>query len=290
MNFWQSLSFTGSEDLVVLAKKAEESGFTGVSISDHLVTPMEIKSPYPYTPDGKVWWDPATHWPDPWIIASVMASHTTTLQFLTQIYVLPMHEFYGAAKGITTAAYMSNNRINLGVGVGWMKDEFDLTGQDFSTRGRRTDEMLELLEKLSTGGPIEHKGEFYSFDALTMEPHPSEKVPVLIGGESPIALARAARHDGWIGGGPYTPEHVEPLLETVHAAFAAAGRERGTYRIGVGIAAPPSLDLYKHLSDLGITEFGALPWYYSMGPDTPLQAKLDAMAQFGEEFIEPLSR
>ena len=192
MRFWQSLSFTGAEDLVTLGTKAEEVGFTGVAFADHLVTPERIDSPYPYTEDGKIWWDPKTHWPDPWIVAAVVASHTTTLEFITSIYVLPMHELFGVAKSVSTAAFLSDNRVTLGIGVGWMKEEFVLTGQDFHTRGRRADEMLEVIAALCAGGPVAHSGEFYSFDTLTMEPVPSSRVPVFVGGESDAAPFRGS--------------------------------------------------------------------------------------------------
>jgi probable F420-dependent oxidoreductase len=288
MRFWQSLSFTGAEDLVTLGTKAEEVGFTGVAFADHLVTPEQIDSPYPYTEDGKIWWDPKTHWPDPWMVAAVVASHTTTLEFITSIYVLPMHELFGVAKSVSTAAFLSDNRVTLGIGVGWMKEEFVLTGQDFHTRGRRADEMLEVITALCAGGPVAHAGEFYSFDTLTMEPAPSARIPVFVGGESDAALARAARHDGWFGGGPYLPDQVPPLLRRLERHRADVDGAADPCRVMVGLATPPDTDTFKRLADEGVTDFIALPWYYSIGPDVSLQTKLDTMARFSDEFIGPL--
>lgn len=288
MNFWQSLSFTDTDTLVPLSVAAEEAGFTGVLVADHLVTPETITSRYPYTEDGVIWWDPATHWPDPWVVIGVMASHTTRLQFMTSVYVLPMHELFGAAKGITTAAYLADDRVTLAVGVGWMKDEFLLTDQDFHTRGRRTDEMLEVIAKLSTGKPVAHHGDHYSFDTLTMLPAPSKPVPVLIGGESEAAFARAVRHDGWFGGGPFPPEAIPALLEKLRLHRTEAGKAADPFRVMVGLAAAPDRDLYRRLADEGVTDVPVLPWYYSVGPDATLRQKLDAIARFGEEFIGPV--
>jgi probable F420-dependent oxidoreductase len=201
MNFWQSVSFTETEQIVDIAKIAESVGFYGVSFAEHLVTPADIGSKYPYTADGNVWWDPAAHWPDVWGMATAVASHTSRIHLTATIYILPLREPFTAAKAISTAAYLSNNRVINGIGVGWMEEEFRLTGQDFHNRGRRTDEMLEVMEKLLSGAMVEHHGEFYDFEPIQMSPAPSARVPVWVGGDSPAALRRAARNDGWIGGG-----------------------------------------------------------------------------------------
>jgi alkanesulfonate monooxygenase SsuD/methylene tetrahydromethanopterin reductase-like flavin-dependent oxidoreductase (luciferase family) len=176
----------------------------------------------------------------------------------------------------------------LGIGVGWMKEEFLVTGQNFHNRGRRTDEMLEVLAALFAGGPVEHHGEFYSFDTLNMEPVPSARVRVLVGGESENAFARAARNDGWFGGGPYQPEKVSELLKRLAQHRARAEPTGDDYRVMLGLASPPDVDTFRRLADEGVTDFVSLPWYYSIGPDVDLQTKLDSMARFAEEFIVPL--
>jgi probable F420-dependent oxidoreductase len=288
MEFWQALSFTETEQLIGISQAAEQAGFTGVAFADHLVTPETITSRYPYTADGKVWWDPAVHWPEPWMMSAVVASHTTTLRFITSIYVLPMHELFGAAKAISTAAFLSGNRVTLGVGAGWMKDEFLLTGQDFHTRGRRTDEMLAVLAKLFAGGPVEHHGEFFSFPLLTMAPAPSKPVPVYIGGESPAALKRAARHQGWFAGGPYEPDEVLAHLHRLQGYRREAGTHQEPFGVLTGLKTPPDLDTFKRLRDEGVTAIINVPWYYSEGPTSSLDHKRDTLNRFAEQFIEPM--
>jgi probable F420-dependent oxidoreductase len=288
MEFWQALSFTETEQLIGIAQAAEAAGFTGVAFADHLVTPATITSRYPYTPDGKVWWDPAVHWPEPWMMSAVVASHTTTLRFITSIYVLPMHELFGAAKAISTAAFLSGNRITLGVGAGWMKDEFLLTGQDFHTRGRRSDEMLTILAKLFEGGPVEHQGEFYSFPPMTMAPVPTKPVPVYVGGESNAALRRAARHQGWFAGGPYEPDVVVEHLHRLQAHRREAGTDGQPFGVLTGLKTPPDVDIFKRLRDEGVTAIINVPWYYSEGPTSSLAHKRDTLNRFAEQFIEPL--
>ena len=105
---------------------------------------------------------------------------------------------FAVAKTVGTAAVLSGNRVALGIGMGWNADEFALMEQPFRQRGKRADEMLEVLAKLWAGGWVEHHGEFYDFDRVEMSPAPTERVPVYVGGMSEAALRRAARHDGWI--------------------------------------------------------------------------------------------
>ena len=289
MEFWQAVSFTETDQLVDIAKIAEEVGFTGLGLAEHIVTPEEIKSPYPYTPDGKVWWDPEVHWPEPFAMASVLASHTSTLRFLTNIFILPLHDVFTAAKSISTAAYLSDNRLTVGIGVGWMAEEFDLTGQDFRTRGRRTDEMLDVMAKLFAGGMVEHHGEFYDFDRLQMAPVPTEPVPIYVGGDSDAAYRRAARWQGWMGGGPYDPDEVGPKVANMRAIRQEMG---GPDEFGaiVGLTTPPDVDTFKRLEDQGVTGIVNVPWYYQGTPTSDVAFKRESLERYAESFIEPMKR
>ena len=287
MEFWQAVSFTEPEQLVEIAKCAEEVGFTGVGLAEHLVTPGTIESPYPYTDDGTIWWDPEVAWPEPWAMASVLASHTTTLRFITNIYILPLHDPFTAAKSVSTAAYLSGGRMTLGVAVGWMAEEFRLTGQDFHTRGRRCDEMLEVMQKLFAGGMVEHHGEFYDFPPIQMSPKPPGPVPVYVGGDSEAAYRRAARWDGWFGGGPYYPDEVGPKIAHMRELRAEQG-VTGDFGAIVGLKVPPDLDVFKRLRDEGVTGIVNVPWYYQGTPTSDIQFKRDSLKRFADQFIDPL--
>jgi len=289
MEFWQAVSFTETDQLIDIAKIAEEVGFAGLGISEHLATPETIGSPYPYTPDGKVWWDPNVHWPEPWALAAVLASHTSTLRFVTNVYILPMHDVFSAAKAVSTAAYISGGRVILGAAVGWMKEEFLLTGQDFHTRGRRTDEMLEVMAALFAGGMVEHHGEFIDFDRVQLAPVPAARVPVYIGGDSEAALRRAARWDGWYGGGPYHPDQVPGFLDRLARARREAGTAERPFGIILGLSVPPDLDTFKRMRDLGVTGLTNVPWYYQGHPTSTIEFKRANMEAFAEQFILPLA-
>jgi probable F420-dependent oxidoreductase len=287
VEFWQAISFAETDQLIDIAKIAEEVGFAGLGISEHLVTPAKITSKYPYTEDGTISWDPNLPRPEPWALASVLASHTQRLKFVTSVYVLPMHDLFSAAKAVSTAAYLSGNRVILGAGAGWMADEFELTGQDFHTRGRRMDEMLTVLAKLFAGGMVDHHGDFFDFPPVQMSPVPSEPVPVYIGGDSAPALRRAARHDGWVGSGPYQPDDVLALLQQVNHFRHVAGTDDRHFGVIVGLAGPPDLDTFKRLGDAGVTGIANIPWYYQT-PTSSIAFKRETLERFAEQFIVPL--
>src|SRR4051794_23254716 len=198
MKFCFALSFSPLDEYLPLAKAADECGWHAVTCSDHVVNPKEISSKYPYTDDGSRRWEPFTQWPDCWVAIGAMAGATERLNFFPNVYVLPMRPPFVVAKEVATAAVLSNNRVALGIGMGWMEEEFGALEQSFAQRGKRADEMLDVMRKLWAGGWVEHHGEFYDFDALEMSPAPSAPVPVYVGGISNPALRRAARNDGFV--------------------------------------------------------------------------------------------
>lgn len=289
MKFWQSIAFAETEQLGDICTHAESLGFHGVALAEHLVTPASIESPYPYSPDGSVWWDPTQHWLDNWVLVGHLAALTTTLEFVNGVYILPMRDPFTAAKAIGTAAYLSGDRVRCGVGVGWMKEEFELTGQNFHDRGRRMDEMLDVMAKLFTGDMVEHHGEHYDFDSIQMSPGTNKPVPIIIGGHSDAALRRAARHDGWFGADAYQPDDLLEMLDRLDEHRAAAGSSDRPFDVIVGLGVPPEVDLLERLRDRGVTGFVNVPWYYQGMPTSTIEWKREAMERFATELIEPLA-
>lgn len=289
MEFWQSIAMTEIEHLVEVAKIAEEVGFAGVTVADHLVTPQEIRSRYPYAPDGKAVWDPAQSIPDAWVLIAALAAETTRLRFMPYVYVVPLRDPFSVAKVVSSAAVLSGDRVVLGAGVGWMKEEFDLTGQAFAARGRRTDEMIEILGELMSGEPVVHHGEFYDFEAVQMAPAPSRPVEVRIGGDSGPALRRAARHDGWLGV-EHTPEELESIVARVNEERRALGREDRRFDFMVAHY-PSNADAgeYERYRDAGATSVYVPPWWYR-GFDSPtLDEKRRSLEEYAERYIVPLA-
>ena len=154
MKFYVSCAFSKTSEVVEIAKAADDLGYEGLGIPDHVVNLETLATPYPYTPDGERRWQPFTDWPDPWVLVGALAQATQRLKFLTTVYIPAMRDPYSAAKAIGTAAYLADGRVELGIGVGWCEEEFTLMGQQFAKRGKRTDEMIELMRRLgSQAGP-----------------------------------------------------------------------------------------------------------------------------------------
>lgn len=288
MKFWQGASFTEPKQLVEIAKGAEEAGFEGVLLSEHLFIPENYAAKYPYSDYGRPDFNEETPFPDPWVTITVLAAATRRLRFATMIYILPLHHPLEVAKIVGTAAIFSDSRLILGAGAGWMREEFDVLGVDFETRGKRFDESIEVLRRLWSGGMVEYHGEIFDFDRLQMSPAPSKPVPIFIGGATKPALRRAARlGDGWLGAGN-TLDEVAEILGDLARLRREAGRESEPFETVVPLVTPPDFDSLRRLSDLGATGTVHYPFDYTAGPQATLEQKLDVMKRFGEEVIGPM--
>ncbi len=219
-----------------------------------------------------------------------MAAVTSRLHFATMVYILPLRHPVEVAKSVGTAAVLSGGRVALGVGAGWIREEFDALGVDFATRGARLDEMLEVMRKLWSGEMVEHHGEHFDFGPMQMSPAPGAPVPVYVGGLSKRALRRAATlGDGWIGTGQ-TPEEVPSLLADLARMRAEAGRGQEPFESIVPLTVPPDLELLQRLeSEHGMTSTTAWPFSYVLGPRSTVEAKRTHMLQFADEVIARMS-
>jgi probable F420-dependent oxidoreductase len=286
MKFWQAITWSETDQLIEIARFAEELGFHGLMSGDHAVYPEAISTDYPYSNDGRPPMQSDDEYPDQAAIFGAVAAATQRLRFTCGVYVLPLRNALEVARATATLAVLSHGRFILGVGVGWMKEEFDIYGVDFRTRGRRTDEMIEVLQKLWRGDMVEHHGEHFDFPRLQLSPAPSTPPPIYIGGTSEAALKRAARvGDGYIGAGTL-PEDVAPLLQRLGALRAEYGRGDLPFEAMLGIQAEPTLDLFKKLQDGGLDSTVAPPFMYALDKRrSSLDEKKRVMERFAEEII-----
>lgn len=287
MKFWMGVAFADPHELFDLARAADESGWHGITVSDHIFFPRELRTPYPYTPDGKPGWQPDTSWPDPFVTIGALAAVTQNLQFTTNVYVAPARDLFTAAKAISTAAVLSGDRLSVGVAPGWCEEEFEQTGQDFRSRGRRLDEMIPALRQVLTGGWTSFDGEYFRFDDLKISPVPSQPVPFYIGGDGPKALRRAARlGDGWIGT-LYKPNDAEAKVRELRGFLQDEGRADDDFEIVLSVLARDSLDLFQHLEGVGVTGIIHAPWILAQAAagESLRAARLGAVHRFGERFI-----
>jgi probable F420-dependent oxidoreductase len=269
---------------VPLAKAAEDAGWDGIVLSDHLVHLEKIETPYPYAEDGQRPWQAADPYPDVWVSIGAMAAATSRIRFLQGVYVVPLRDVFSLAKAMGTAAILSGGRVSLGFGLGWMKEEFELAGQPFAGRAKRAEEMLEVMRKLWTGEMVEHHGAHYDFPRLQMSPGVEGEIPVIVGGRSKAALRRVARiGDGWI------PDLL-PLSEIAAgvALVREQRRELGRPESFDVIGAPSEgfdLDHYRRMEDAGVTHIWTVPWMMYGGESSSLEVKQDALKRFGDEII-----
>ncbi|NRQ37955.1 TIGR03619 family F420-dependent LLM class oxidoreductase [Nonomuraea sp. NN258] len=286
MRYWLGASFADTGQFLELARAAERCGFDTLTLSDHLFY-ADFASPYPYSSSGRPRWDATTHWPDVWVTIGAMAAVTTSLRFSPNVYIAPARDLFTVAKLVSTAAVLSGDRVTFGVGVGWCKEEFTGTGQDFHTRGRRLDAMLPVLRSLWSGESVELDG----LPPLSISPTPSRDVPVLVGGDSEAALRRAARlGDGWIGNRIYTEEQLDDVLARLRRHLDEYGRT-GPFEIIAPLAVLPDADTYRRFADKGVTGTMAAPWWLATPEEKArygegtLELKLATMERFAEEVI-----
>jgi probable F420-dependent oxidoreductase len=284
VKFVIAAAFQPLDHLASLARAADESGFEAMAFSDHVVYPEKLDTPYPYTTDGSRRYDETSQFPDPWVAIGALAAVTTRLRFTTNVFVLPMRNLFAAAKAIATAAVLSKDRVTLTVGVGWSRVEFELLGQDFGSRGRRTDEMLALLPELWSGRMVEHHGRFYDFPRLCMNPVPRAPIPIWIGGISDAALRRAARHDGWLSDLQST-EEIVACIAKARRFRSEIGRGDAPFDVMASASDAFSVDHYRRLEEAGVSHVLTMPWVLYSGLTEDLERKRDGIRRFADEVI-----
>jgi probable F420-dependent oxidoreductase len=226
------------EALTTLVSRAEKLGFASVMIADHVVFPVVIKSKYPYTVDGA--FPGQGDALEQLALTAFIAGQTTTLRLVTSVMILPHRNPVVTAKMLATIDVLSRGRVTVGVGVGWLREEFEaLDAPDFDRRGAVSDEYLRIFKILWTETPASFSGAFYHFDAVRCLPQPVQKPhpPIWIGGHSTAALRRVAKlGDGWhpVGANPAVPLGAGELrarLDELHRLTEAEGRDPGTLTI-----------------------------------------------------------
>ena len=198
-----------------VVRHADELGYEAVWLSDHTITPLQIGSAYPSQDGGKPY-HPWTEFVDQFVMIGYLAGVTRRIKLATGIYILPIRQPLLAALAIRTATTLSKGRMLLGVGVGWMKEEYDLSGSSFETRGARFDEMLDIIALALAGEPFQYQGKHYDIPLIQQGGGRIEPPKLIFGGESGPALRRAARRgQGWLS----TPKMPIPKLIEVRSAL-----------------------------------------------------------------------
>lgn len=285
MRYWLCVMFEDNSQLLDIARAAEELGFHGIAVADHVAVPHGFTSVHP---SGETPFVPTDNFPDPLTTIAAMAAVTTRLHFLPYVYVLPMRDPFTVAKQAGTVSMLSNGRFALGVGAGWLREEIELLGHDPRIRGQRMDEMIAILRGFWDDGTTEFHGRHYDFGPASMFPKPDHHVPIWVGGKSDAALRRAARNDGWLGMN-YDVDEIPGLLAKLREERARVLDERGDdgrpFETLVIPNALPEPGLHADLEAQGVTSTVAVAWPQNDPAFASLDAKLGAMEAFAKTFL-----
>ena len=287
MRFTYAEALTDPSFYIPLAQAAEHAGYHSITLADSLAYPRESDSKYPYTDTGDREFLEDKAFIETFTLAAAMSSVTTKIRFLPFVLKLAVRPPALVAKQAMSIAYLSNNRLGLGIGLSPWPEDFELMGVPWAARGKRMDEQIDILRGLTSGEYFEYHGEFYDIAATKMTPAPTEPIPLLIGGHSDAALRRAAlKGDGWMHAGG-DGEELEMLLTKLDAIRKAAGVADKPFETHVISYDAFTVDGAKRMEDRGVTDCIVgfrLP--YIKGPDTePLEAKVKHLEWFAENVI-----
>ena len=285
MRFSYAESMCDPSQYVPLARAAEEAGFHSFTVPDSICYPEVSDSKYPYTPDGNREFLADKPFIEPFTLIAALGAVTTKLRFTTFVVKLPIRQPVLVAKSATSLAVLTRNRFGFGVGLSPWPEDFAVTGTDYKSRGKRMDEMIEIVRGLASGELFEYHGQYYDVPSIKLCPVPSEPIPILIGGHADAALRRAARlGDGWMHAGG-DPEALEGMLARLAELRSEYGRERDPFEVHV-----ISLDAYtpdgiRRLEDQGVTD-AIVGFRNAYETDTTtLDQKLEALRRYADQVI-----
>jgi probable F420-dependent oxidoreductase len=280
--------FATQEGAATIAEAAEQAGFDSIWTVEHVVVPAGYESEYPYDASGKMPGAEKADMPDPLIWLSYVAARTTAIKLATGILIVPQRNPLVLAKEVATLDKLSGGRMLLGVGAGWLEEEFDALGVPFARRGKRLDEYIDAMRALWADGEADFDGEFTSFSRAISRPKPvNGSVPVIIGGHSEAAARRAGRLGDGFFPGKGSPDQLRALIAVMRSTAEQAGRDPDAIELTTGgeaaFAPDPVAALQELESDLGVERVVIPPLAFRLDEIGP------ALAKFGDDVIAKVS-
>ena len=220
------------ETITRCAQVAEDAGFASIWVPEHVVFFEEYEASYPYSESGRPPMTTDSGMLEPLNLLSFIAAHTQRIRLGTGVFLLPQRNPVYTAKEATTVDVLSNGRLDLGIGVGWLREEFQAVGVPFEKRGVRCDEYIEVIRRLWSGDEVEFSGDYYQLRPCVQSPRPVQRPhpPILVGGVSPPALRRAATlGDGWVAVN-LGPDEAASQMKRITEIRRAAGLEMAGFR------------------------------------------------------------
>ena len=271
------------ETIVGMAQKSEEIGLESVWTFEHVIVPLDYQSKYPYNPTGKMGVPPETNFVDPLIALSLVAAHTRTIRLGTGVNILPQVSPLLLAKQSASLDFISGGRFMLGLGIGWLKEEFEAMGTPFEKRGARFDDYIAAMRKVWSPEVVEHQSEFLNWSGFKSYPLPvQDPFPVVIGGNKGKAFERVAKYgQGWFAPTPAVDELTEQLKELA-SACEAEGRSVDEIEVSCMWIPAMGMDVMAQLADLGVERL-VIP-VQALGGGNPIEA----IDKLGNEVIAKL--
>jgi probable F420-dependent oxidoreductase len=269
-------SRTPPELIIEAAKAVEERGFHSVWAPEHVVFFEQYESRYPYAEDGKLrGFDGGMI--EPWTLLSFIASHTNKVRLGSSVCLIPQRNPVYTAKQIADLDFLSGGRVDVGVGVGWLREEFDALQVPFERRGARARDYLKVMQALWTQETSSYEGEFYTLPPCTQDPKPVQDPhpPFIFGGESEAALRRVADFGGGWMGASMLPEDMPGKLARLDTLLEERGRKRSDIKLLVMPNQAPKSDLFPQYEDLGVQQIVHL---VPLKHIDDVKARLDRMA------------
>ena len=270
------------EQMIGMAQAAENAGVESVWTFEHVIVPNDYSSKYPYSPNGKMGTTPETNFVDPLIALTAVAMNTTKLRLGTGVNILSQSNPLFMAKQAASLDMVSNGRFMLGVGIGWLQEEFLAMGTPFEKRGARFDDYLTAMKKAWSGDTVEHQSEFLNWTGFKSYPVP-KALDVHIGGSKGKAFERVAKFgQGWFSP-TMTPDQIKPDLAKLKDACAAEGRDVSEIEVSsMWMLNDDAFDNIKRFEDLGVSRL--ICPLFGLGTKNPM----DGIAKIGDQVISKL--
>ncbi|WP_327754885.1 TIGR03619 family F420-dependent LLM class oxidoreductase (plasmid) [Sphingobium sp. SJ10-10] len=265
MKYGVSLFPLRPQQIIDVALCAEELGFDSLWLGEHVVTPVKSDSRFPYAgedDDSHEAFHANLPFYDPYAVLAYLAAITKSVKLAVSVSIVPLHDPFHLARSVTTLDLFSKGRFMLGAGGGWLKEEFEILGRDFETRGKRFDETLDVMVSLFNNDVTEYDGVALKVPAIGMSPKPDTRPhpPFVFGGHAKPALRRAAhRGNGWLAS-ELSPEEIAPLIGIIKRMREEAGRVDVPFEISCAVMGDPSDELIAQYEAVGVDRLVVRPW------------------------------
>ncbi|GAA1827960.1 LLM class F420-dependent oxidoreductase [Pseudonocardia ailaonensis] len=286
MKFWVGLPPLPADEGLKFAIRAEQVGFDGIAAADHATNPQVIDTPYPYAAgQGGKRFGKGKILNAPFVMIGAMAAATTTLRFTTVVLVVPLRHPILLAKEIATAARIAGGRMDLGVGIGWMREEFEALGIDPKTRARRMEEMLDIMQGLWRGEFVGSDTDLFDFAPNQVLPALDAPLPILMGGHQEAPLRRTAKMaDGWVSA-PCDYEEITRIVKLLGEYRREAGRDHLPFEVRMILSGRPDRAELDRLEEAGVTSVVVTPWIYTDQTES-YTGLMDGLSRFGDTIQE----